>query len=115
MARGEVSVFDELFSYACPRFITAVAPSFDAASLAAAAAAGSTTQQAYRAQLSLFLAQVKAQVTLPLLKQYLLLYSSIDIQVRGREEGREGGERAVRQRVVSLWTAQPYIYHATTA
>lgn len=34
-------------------------------------------------QLDLFLSEVRSQTTLPLLKQYLLLYSSIDIQVRG--------------------------------
>ncbi len=38
--------------------------------------------QAYRTQLNLFLAEVKSQTTLPLLKQHLLLYSSIDIAVR---------------------------------
>lgn len=32
-------------------------------------------------QLDLFLSEVRSQTTLPLLKQYLLLYSSIDIQV----------------------------------
>ncbi len=29
MSRGEVSVFDELFSYSCPKFITAVPPAYD--------------------------------------------------------------------------------------
>ena len=29
MARGEVNVYDELFSYSCPKFITAVPPAYD--------------------------------------------------------------------------------------
>ncbi len=37
--------------------------------------------QAYRTQLNLFLSEVRSYTTLPLLKQHLLLYSSIDIQV----------------------------------
>lgn len=39
--------------------------------------------QEFRVQLELYLSEVRSQTTLPLLKQYLLLYSSIDIQVRG--------------------------------
>lgn len=37
------------------------------------------TPQAYRTQLNLFLAEVRSQQTLPLLKQYLILYSSISM------------------------------------
>mmetsp|Transcript_35179 Transcript_35179/g.89048 ORF Transcript_35179/g.89048 Transcript_35179/m.89048 type:complete len:519 (-) Transcript_35179:279-1835(-) len=71
MARGDLPVYDELFSYACPKFIT---PAIDIS------ASTNTSQAAYRAQLGAFLAEVKACSTLPLLKQYLLLYSSIDIR-----------------------------------
>jgi translation initiation factor 3 subunit L len=35
--------------------------------------------QAYRIQLNLFLSEVSSQQTLPLLKQYLILYSSISL------------------------------------
>jgi hypothetical protein len=42
MSRGEIPVFDELFSYACPRFITAAPPSFDPAA--------ANTNQQVRAQ-----------------------------------------------------------------
>jgi hypothetical protein len=41
MSRGEIPVFDELFSYACPRFITAAPPAFDPA-------AANTNQQVSR-------------------------------------------------------------------
>jgi hypothetical protein len=38
--------------------------------------------QAYRTQLAAFLTEVRSHTQLPLLKQHLVLYSSIDIQVR---------------------------------
>jgi translation initiation factor 3 subunit L len=41
-------VFDELFTYACPKFITATPPVFDNPS-------HNTYQEAYRNQLNLFL------------------------------------------------------------
>eukprot|EP00798_Chlamydomonas_sp_ICE-L_P001226 gene1226-32567_t len=73
MSHGEIGVFDELFTYACPKFITATPPSFENPSV-------NTNQQAYRTQLNLFLQEVRSQQTLPLLKQYLILYSSISTQ-----------------------------------
>lgn len=72
MVRGDVAVFDERFSYACPKFITPSPPPFDSPAI-------NTSQTAYRTQLNLFLAEVKSQQTLPLLKQYLILYSSISM------------------------------------
>ncbi|GFH09297.1 eukaryotic translation initiation factor 3 subunit L, partial [Haematococcus lacustris] len=61
MARGDIGVFDELYSNACPRFITVAQPSAQEA----AAAGGNVSQQAYRAQLNMFLAEVKSQTMLP--------------------------------------------------
>ncbi|KAG1667471.1 hypothetical protein FOA52_012226 [Chlamydomonas sp. UWO 241] len=72
MEHGNVGTFDELFSYACPKFITPAPPPFDNPSV-------NTSQAAYRTQLNLFLAEVRSQQTLPLLKQYLQLYSSISL------------------------------------
>eukprot|EP00199_Chlamydomonas_sp_CCMP681_P001016 CAMPEP_0119108554 /NCGR_PEP_ID=MMETSP1180-20130426/15070_1 /TAXON_ID=3052 ORGANISM="Chlamydomonas cf sp, Strain CCMP681" /NCGR_SAMPLE_ID=MMETSP1180 /ASSEMBLY_ACC=CAM_ASM_000741 /LENGTH=524 /DNA_ID=CAMNT_0007094179 /DNA_START=26 /DNA_END=1600 /DNA_ORIENTATION=- len=72
MGRGESAVHDELFTYACPKFITA-APAYDNPSV-------NTSQQAFRTQLGLFMAEVRSQSGLPQLKQHLLLYSSIDLQ-----------------------------------
>lgn len=73
MSRGELAVYDELFSYACPKYITAAPPAYDNPAV-------NTSQQAYRTQLNLFLSEVKSMTTLPLLKQHLLLYSSIELQ-----------------------------------
>lgn len=51
MGRGELGVYDELFSYACPKFITAQPPSYEAGA--------NTSQAAYRAQLNAFLTEVR--------------------------------------------------------
>ena len=48
MVRGDPASFDELFSYACPKFVAAAPPSLDGP-------AGNTSQDAYRTQLHLFL------------------------------------------------------------
>lgn len=76
MARGELGAYDELFSYACPKFVT---PTTEVVAASAGTGGSSAGQAAYRAQLAAFLSEVKACSTLPTLKQYLLLYSSIEI------------------------------------
>lgn len=74
MARGDVNVYDELFSYACPKFITPISQNFDTAP-----SGSSANQLAYRRQLELFLQEVRSTQVVPLLKQYLILYSSISL------------------------------------
>lgn len=72
MIMGDVAVFDELFSYACPKFITASTPNFDAPGV-------NTSQEAYRLQLKMFLSMLQQQKDLPNLKQLLKLYTSIAV------------------------------------
>eukprot|EP00878_Enallax_costatus_P013369 GHUV01013977.1.p1 GENE.GHUV01013977.1~~GHUV01013977.1.p1 ORF type:complete len:491 (+),score=162.12 GHUV01013977.1:606-2078(+) len=72
MFRGDEGLFDEAFMYGCPKFITPSPPSFDNPTATA-------PQEAYLRQRSLFLRRVQDTSRLPLLKQYLLLYSSISI------------------------------------
>jgi translation initiation factor 3 subunit L len=72
MVLGDQGVFDELFSYACPKFITASPPDYDAPS-------ANTNQEAYRLQLKMFLALLHQQRSLPGLKQLLKLYTSISL------------------------------------
>lgn len=73
MSRGEEATFDRLFSYACPRFITAAPPAYPYQSSA------NLSQEAYSYQLNIFLKDVRTGQELPLLKQYLILYSSISV------------------------------------
>lgn len=73
MTRGDANVFDELFSYACPKFITPCPQQFEGGP------GGSANQTAYRRQLDLFLQEVRSTQVVPMLKQYLILYSSITL------------------------------------
>uniref|UniRef100_A0A1D1Y3Z8 Eukaryotic translation initiation factor 3 subunit L n=1 Tax=Anthurium amnicola TaxID=1678845 RepID=A0A1D1Y3Z8_9ARAE len=66
------ALYDELFSYACPKFITPSAPIFDEP-------LANYNQDAYRLQLKLFLYEVKQQQLLSGLRNFLKLYSTISI------------------------------------
>jgi translation initiation factor 3 subunit L len=72
MAAGEVALYDELFSYACPKFITPCPPSFEDPSV-------NVNQEAFRLQLGLFLEEVRHQAVLPTMRSYLKLYTTISL------------------------------------
>ncbi|KAG6816006.1 hypothetical protein H0H87_009498 [Tephrocybe sp. NHM501043] len=89
MARGgeeSLPAFEELFLYACPKFITANPPPYDdPAALSAlvappspidSSAPPSPTDPTHR-HLSLFLADVAAQAPVPTLRSFLRLYTSL--------------------------------------
>lgn len=69
--RGE-KVVDELFTYACPKFVAAVPPRLDDLTV-------NSNQEAYRHQLREFMAFVDQQRQLPVLKQFLKLYTTISL------------------------------------
>lgn len=71
MQRGE-KVVDELFTYACPKFVAAVPPRLDDVTV-------NSNQEAYRHQLREFMAFVDQQRQLPVLKQFLKLYTTISL------------------------------------
>jgi translation initiation factor 3 subunit L len=71
MQRGDETVFDELFSFACPKFITPAAPNYDEEQ------PQNYNQEAYQLQLKLFLVDVRQQMQLPIIRSYLKLYSTI--------------------------------------
>ncbi|KAI9106728.1 hypothetical protein K1719_022454 [Acacia pycnantha] len=66
------AIYDELFSYACPKFITPSAPSFEEPLV-------NYNQDAYRLQLKLFLYEVKQQQLLSGVRTFLKLYSTISL------------------------------------
>ncbi|GMH39448.1 hypothetical protein BSKO_07346 [Bryopsis sp. KO-2023] len=72
MRRGNMGVFDELFSAGCPRFITSHPPDYSKK--------GDTNQEAYQNQLRLFMDEVRQHFASPELTQYLRLYSSISLE-----------------------------------
>ncbi|KAL0958932.1 hypothetical protein HGRIS_014248 [Hohenbuehelia grisea] len=90
MARGgdeAIPAFEELFLYACPKFITANAPPYDnPAALSVLLSPGSpspvtpapsATQDPTHRLLALFLADVSANAQVPTLRSFLKLYTSL--------------------------------------
>ena len=71
MRRGNIHVYDELFSAGCPRFITTNPPDTSRDL--------DTNQESYQNQLRLFVEDVKQNTSLPDLLQYMHLYSSISL------------------------------------
>ncbi|GBG84560.1 hypothetical protein CBR_g38842 [Chara braunii] len=72
MQRCDEATYDELFSYACPKFITPSAPNFDEPPM-------NYNQDAYRLQLKLFLTEVRQQQLVPSIRSFLKLYTTIPI------------------------------------
>ena len=71
--------FEELYIYACPKFIAANPPPYDDATLLATYLEEQPQEPAQR-HLQLFLRDVKAQASAPVLRGFLKLYTSIDAQ-----------------------------------
>lgn len=70
LARGDDLCFEELFSYACPKFVTGAPPDFDAVE-------NFKANEAHERQLHLFLQEVKQQQFLPKIGAYMKLYTAI--------------------------------------
>ena len=72
-----LSAFEELFTYSCPKFIASNPPPYhDAEGLAAYLE--DPPAEAVTKHLALFLADVKAQASVPTLRSFLKLYTSLD-------------------------------------
>ena len=72
MSAGDEAAFDELFSYACPKFVTPQPPAYDDPM-------ANNSQDAYRLQLKVFLQEVRSASALPLLRSFLKLYTAIPL------------------------------------
>merc|ERR1712151_974051 len=70
LQRGEELCFEELFSYACPKFITAALPDLDSVETF-------DQNEAHRRQLNLFKQEVKEQLLHPRIGSYMKLYTAI--------------------------------------
>lgn len=71
LQRGEELCFEELFSYACPKFISASPPNMDAA------ADTLDVNEAHNRQRNALLQEVKQQQFLPRIGSYMKLYTAI--------------------------------------
>jgi len=69
----DVSAYEELFSFACPKFVSPSPPTYDDLP------ANYNPQEAYRLQLKLFLNTVEQQKMLPTIRSFLKLYTTIGI------------------------------------
>merc|ERR1712050_226850 len=70
LQRGEEVCFEELFSYACPKFVSAAPPDFDNLD-------SFNANEAHQRQLRLFLQEVNQQQALPKIGAYMKLYTSL--------------------------------------
>jgi len=79
LSRGDegLPAFEELFLYACPKFISASPPPYEDQEQLAACAEDPPPEPAQR-HLALFLADVRAQAAVPTLRSFLKLYTSLD-------------------------------------
>ncbi|KAI0300108.1 eukaryotic translation initiation factor 3 subunit 6 [Multifurca ochricompacta] len=79
LSRGDegLPAFEELFLYACPKFISANPPPYEDAEQLAAYAEDPPPEPAQR-HLALFLADVRAQAAVPTLRSFIKLYTSLD-------------------------------------
>jgi len=70
MQRGDLVAFEEVFQYACPKFVIPSAPNYDDDP-------ANYNQEALRLQQKLFLNEVKQQTLVTTIRSYLKLYSTI--------------------------------------
>jgi len=69
----DMGAYEDLFSFACPKFISPAAPKYDELP------ANYNPQEAYKLQLRLFLQEVQQQKLLPTIRSFLKLYTTIGI------------------------------------
>ena len=78
MSRGEegIPAFEELFTYACPKFVSANPPPYDDADALAAYLDEPHVDPAQR-HLRNFIADARSQLSVPTLRSFLKLYTSL--------------------------------------
>lgn len=70
--RGDESAYEELFGFACPKFISPALPNYDDPQV--------FSQSIMRMHMKLFMHEMREQTLLPTIRSYLKLYSSIPIK-----------------------------------
>lgn len=72
LQKGDIQIFEELFSYACPKFISPVPPNFDAPP-------ANFSREPFNLQLKVFMNEVSQQALIPVIRSYLKLYTTMPI------------------------------------
>jgi translation initiation factor 3 subunit L len=71
--------YEDLFIFACPKFIHPAVPDYSQASAPGAAATVSGPQDSYKLQVQHFMTEMSAQQTMRKLRSYMKLYTSISV------------------------------------
>jgi len=79
MQRGEEPVFEELFAYACPKFINPASPPY-AQIIEDPSKAQNYSQESVKLQSKLFLNEVRQQTNITTIRSFLKLYTTIGTQ-----------------------------------
>eukprot|EP00708_Paratrimastix_pyriformis_P002410 GAFH01001156.1.p1 GENE.GAFH01001156.1~~GAFH01001156.1.p1 ORF type:complete len:532 (-),score=214.31 GAFH01001156.1:295-1863(-) len=72
LQRGDESAFEEMFGFACPKFINPAQPNYDDLQ-------ANTTLDAHKLQAKSFMKEIKEQLQLAAVRSYLKLYTSIAV------------------------------------
>lgn len=75
MQQGALAEFEACFSFACPKFLSPVPPSYDIPALDPT----NSHREPFVAQLKVFMDEVKQQIMLPTIRSYLKLYTTMPI------------------------------------
>jgi translation initiation factor 3 subunit L len=75
--------YEDLFIFACPKFVTPSVPRYELA-LTEGACAGPHGQDAYKLQVKHFMSEMANQQTMRKLRSYMKLYTSISVEKLGR-------------------------------
>jgi len=73
MQRGEIDEFETAFNFACPKFISPVAPSYDPAT------DYESSKDQYLSQLRVFQEEVRQQISIPVIRSYMKLYATMSL------------------------------------
>jgi len=71
--------YEDLFIFACPKFVSPAVPDYGQASSPGSSASGSSGQDAYKLQVKQFMNEMSVQQTLRKLRSYMKLYTSIGV------------------------------------
>jgi len=94
MTKGEMAVFEELFQFACPKFVTPTPPNYDDTTLE------NFNQEATKQQCALFMNSVQQCADHNTIRSYLKLYSSIPTAKLAAFMGYD--EATFHQKILSL-------------
>jgi len=74
MQRGEIAEFEASFTFACPKFLSPVPPTYETL------VGDEVHKEPLRLQLKVFMEEVQQQLMLPTIRSYLKLYTSINLE-----------------------------------